>query len=35
MEYFEIFLPRMQMCRRAAEFLECGFHIIMNDIVVL
>jgi metal-dependent HD superfamily phosphatase/phosphodiesterase len=35
MEYFEIFLPRMQMCRRAAEFLDCGFHIIMNDIVVL
>jgi uncharacterized protein len=35
MEYFEIFLPRMQMCRRAAEFLECGFHIVMNDIVVL
>lgn len=35
MEYFEIFLPRMQMCRRAAEFLDCGFHIVMNDIVVL
>lgn len=35
MEYFEIFLPRMQMCRRAAEFLDCGFHIVMNDVVVL
>lgn len=35
MEYFEIFLPRMQMCRQAAEFLDCGFHIVMNDITVL
>lgn len=35
MEYFEIFLPRMQMCRHAAEFLDCGFHIVMNDVVVL
>jgi uncharacterized protein len=35
MEYFEIFLPRMQMCRRAAAFLKCEFHIVMNDIVVL
>jgi metal-dependent HD superfamily phosphatase/phosphodiesterase len=35
MEYFEIFLPRMQMCRRAAEYLDTGFHIVMNDVTVL
>jgi uncharacterized protein len=30
MEYFEIFLSRMVMCRRAAEFLECQFKIDIN-----
>ncbi|MCL5257152.1 MAG: HD domain-containing protein [Chloroflexi bacterium] len=30
MEYFEIFLPRMIMSRRAAEFLGCRFHLIIN-----
>lgn len=30
MEYFEIFLTRMIMCRRAAEFLECQFNLIIN-----
>lgn len=30
MEYFEIFLSRMVMCRRAAEFLECDFKIDIN-----
>jgi uncharacterized protein len=35
MQYFEIFLPRMLMCRHAAEFLECEFHITMNEVVVL
>ncbi len=35
MQYFEIFLPRMLMCRHAAELLGCEFHIIMNDVVVL
>ncbi|HET7095240.1 MAG TPA: HD domain-containing protein, partial [Thermomicrobiales bacterium] len=35
MQYFEIFLPRMLMCRRAAEMLGCEFHITMNDVVVL
>jgi uncharacterized protein len=35
MQYFEIFLPRMLMSRRAAEHLECAFHIVMNDHVVL
>jgi metal-dependent HD superfamily phosphatase/phosphodiesterase len=30
MEYFEIFLSRMVMCRRAAELLECRFKIDIN-----
>ncbi len=30
MEYFEIFLMRMMMCRRAAAFLECQFMIEIN-----
>ncbi|MDW8105842.1 MAG: HD domain-containing protein [Armatimonadota bacterium] len=30
MEYFEIFLERMVMCRRAAEALECQFHLMIN-----
>lgn len=30
MEYFEIFLSRMVMCRRAAEFLKCDFKIDIN-----
>jgi uncharacterized protein len=30
MEYFEIFLGRMVMCRRAAEQLECTFHLDAN-----
>jgi metal-dependent HD superfamily phosphatase/phosphodiesterase len=30
MEYFEIFLNRMVMCRRAAEFLHCQFGLIIN-----
>ena len=35
MQYFEIFLPRMLMCRHAAELLGCAFHITINDVVVL
>ncbi len=31
MEYFEIFLTRMVMCRRAANFLDCNFGLIIND----
>jgi len=31
MEYFEIFLTRMIMCRRAADFLRCNFGLIIND----
>ena len=30
MEYFEIFLDRMAMCRRAAEFLDCQFRLVIN-----
>ena len=30
MHYFEIFLERMKMCRRAAEFLGCRFGIVIN-----
>ena len=35
MEYFEIFLPRMLMCRHAATLLGCEFHITINEVVVL
>ncbi len=31
MEYFEIFLSRMVLCRRAAEFLHCSFALVIND----
>lgn len=34
-EYFEIFMQRMMMCRRAAAFLECHFSIIINNSKVL
>jgi metal-dependent HD superfamily phosphatase/phosphodiesterase len=30
-EYFEIFLTRMMLCRRAAVFLNCHFELIIND----
>ena len=30
MHYFEIFMARMVMCRRAAEFLGCRFGIVIN-----
>jgi metal-dependent HD superfamily phosphatase/phosphodiesterase len=35
MHYFEIFLPRMLMSRRAAEALGYAFHITINDVAVL
>ncbi|BAG14057.1 phosphohydrolase [Endomicrobiia bacterium] len=31
MEYFEIFMSRMLMCRRAADFLDCAFELIINE----
>lgn len=30
-EYFEIFMLRMNMCRRAAKFLDCKFELIINE----
>lgn len=35
MEYFEIFLQRMVMCRRAASFLEARFALIINEVDLL
>jgi metal-dependent HD superfamily phosphatase/phosphodiesterase len=35
MEYFEIFLSRMMMCRRAAGFLQCEFKIDINGAKLL
>jgi hypothetical protein len=32
MEYMEIFVIRMIMCRKAAEILGCHFHLIVNGI---
>ena len=32
MEYFEIFLSRMVMCRKAAEQLECRFCLRVNGV---
>lgn len=34
-EYFEIFMERMVMCRRAAATLGCAFRITVNDVPVL
>lgn len=35
MEYFEIFMSRMGMCRRAANFLNCDFQLVINDVRVM
>lgn len=35
MEYFEIFLSRMVMCRRAASFLGCQFELLINGAKLL
>ena len=35
MDYFEIFLKRMQMSRRAAEYLGLTFHLDINGILML
>ncbi len=35
MKYFELFLPRMQMCRRAANLLNQTFRITINQVAVL
>ncbi|MBO5859068.1 MAG: HD domain-containing protein [Clostridia bacterium] len=31
MEYFEIFLERMVLCKKSAEYLKCDFELIIND----
>jgi hypothetical protein len=35
MEYFEIFLSRMMICRRAAKVLKCDFKLVINGIKLL
>ena len=35
MDYFEIFLTRMLLCRRAAEFLGLKFKLLINDVTLL
>ena len=35
MDYFEIFLDRMILCRKAASYLGCNFELIINDIKLL
>lgn len=35
MEYFEIFLSRMIICRRAAKFLKCDFELLINNVKLL
>lgn len=35
MEYFEIFLDRMKLCRRAADFLSVQFRLRINDALLL
>lgn len=35
MEYFEIFLSRMMLCRRAATFLNCNFELVINEAKLL
>lgn len=35
MDYFEIFLHRMSMCRRAAEFLNLKFQLLINEAKLL
>lgn len=35
MDYFEIFLSRMKMCKRAAHFLKCQFSLVINETTLL
>lgn len=35
MEYFEIFMSRMLLCRRAASFLGCEFELLINGVKLL
>ncbi|MEQ8155517.1 MAG: phosphohydrolase, partial [Clostridiaceae bacterium] len=35
MDYFEIFLTRMLLCRKAADFLDSKFSLVINEIKML
>ena len=35
MDYFTIYLSRMEMCKRAAEHLGCRFRLVINDLEML
>lgn len=35
MDYFEIFLSRMQLCRKAADYLDLTFKLRINDTILL
>ncbi len=35
MDYFEIFLARMLLCRKAAEFLKADFQLVINSVQLL
>ncbi|MFW5998444.1 MAG: HD domain-containing protein [Bacillota bacterium] len=35
MDYFEIYLYRMEMCKEAASFLNCRFRLLINDLELL
>ena len=35
MDYFEIFMTRMLLCRKAAEFFSLKFRLCINDAMVL
>ncbi|MGE5544846.1 MAG: HD domain-containing protein [Bacillota bacterium] len=35
MDYFEIFLTKMMMCKRAAEYLGCRFELTINEVKLL
>ena len=35
MDYFEIFLGRMILCKRAADFFESRFRLIINGLTVM
>ena len=35
MDYFEIYFGRMQLSRKAAEFLGCRFSLVINGTVLL
>lgn len=35
MDYFEIYFNRMQLCRRAGEFLNCRFSLVINSTSLL